>query len=130
MPYDLRIEEDLLELRFHGTIESEDLQKSFDEVEEIEAVREITPDRFSDLSASDTARWSFFVIEELARRRRAAQLKNKVKSAIYAPTDLQFGYSRMFQMLNDNPQIEVAVFRDLADAETWLGINTKRTEKT
>ena len=129
MPYDLRIEEGLWECRFHGTIESEDLQKSFDEIESMEAVHEITPDRLTDLSASDTARWTFFVIEELARRRRAAQLKNKVKSAIYAPTDLQFGYSRMFQMLNDNPQIEVAVFRDLADAEAWLGID-KRTEQT
>ena len=129
MPYDVRAVGDLFKLRFHGTIDSEDLQKSLEEIEGIEAVYEITPDRITDLSESDAASWSFFVIEELAQRRRTAQLKNMVKSAIYAPTDLHYGYSRMFQMLNDNPQIDVEVFRDLAAAETWLASDTRHRQK-
>ncbi len=121
MPYTIRVEGNVITFRPHGTVTSEDLRRSLMDVEAIEAAYERTPDRITDLSACDTALWSFDVIEELAARRRAAQLKNTVRSAIYAPTDLQFGFSRMFQILNDNPRIQVEVFRDLAEAEAWLG---------
>ena len=118
--YEIQTERYGFSVRFRGVIGSEDLQKSCDEIEKLEGVPGISPDRLFDLSLVDATLFSYDVIAELARRRRAALLKNRVKSAVYAPTDLQFGYSRMFQELNDNPQIAVRVFRDLVAAEKWL----------
>jgi hypothetical protein len=43
-----------------------------------------------------------------------------VKSAIVAPMPVQVGFARMFQILNDHPQIEVQLFATLAEAEAWL----------
>ena len=118
--YDIHTEGNRVRLRFHGTISCEDLKNACYELEEIEAVSAVTPDRLFDLSLADTALWNFEVLDALAERRRATQLKNPIKSAIYAPTDLQFEYSRMFQRLNDNPKIEVRVFRHPIAAEKWL----------
>jgi hypothetical protein len=120
MSYEIRTRPNLLVLRFSGVVESEDLQRSIDEIEEIEATWEKTPDRITDISMVDTEGWSLDIVEELAERRRHASLKNSVRSAIYAPTDVQFGFSRIFQILNDNPNIEVAVFRELAAAAIWV----------
>jgi hypothetical protein len=45
--------------------------------------------------------------------------------AIIAPTDLLFGYSRMFQTLgelHDSP-INTRVFRTPEEAKSWLGLD-------
>jgi hypothetical protein len=42
--------------------------------------------------------------------RTVATLKNKVGSAVFAPTEYQFGMARMFQEFNFNPNIELRVF--------------------
>ena len=118
--YDIQTEGNLVRVRFQGPISCEHLQNSLYELEKIEAVATVTPYRLFDLSLADTALCNFEVLDALAERRRQARLKNPIKSAIYAPTDLQFEYSRMFQMLNDNPKIEVRVFRHLVAAEKWL----------
>ena len=118
--YDIQTEGNRVRVRFHGPISCEDFRNSCRELEEIEAVSDVTPDRLFDLSHADTALCNFEVLDALAERRRATQLKNPIKSAIYAPTDLQFEYSQMFQRLNDNPKIEVRVFRHALAAEKWL----------
>lgn len=122
MAYEIRFAGDLMIVRFLGIITREDLRASLAEVEGIEASRDAAPDRITDLSESDADEISFDAIEELVERRRAARLKNRVKSAIFAPGDVQFGFSRMFQSMNDNPQIEVAVFREPVRMASWLGI--------
>jgi len=43
-----------------------------------------------------------------------------VKVAIIAPRDLEFGLSRMYEMLQDQSMNDVRVFRDRADAEGWI----------
>lgn len=59
-------------------------------------------------------------IAAVASIRRAAPLKNAVKSAIVAPQPIQYGFARMFQTLNDNPRINLQVFSDRASAMEWL----------
>jgi len=53
--------------------------------------------------------------------RTLATLKNKVRSAVFAPSDYQFAMARLFQELNLNPDIEVRVFRDKTQALEWVG---------
>jgi len=107
--------------RFSGLISADDLRRSVEEIEAIEATAAVTPFRLTDLSASDMVHLSFQSIGELAARRRSAVLKNPVRSAIVAPSLVQYGFSRMFQILNDNPRIDVEVFREMDAAVAWLG---------
>jgi len=48
------------------------------------------------------------------------RLKNYIKSAIVANNPSQFGFARMFQTLNDNPQIEIRIFPAAESAMEWL----------
>jgi hypothetical protein len=44
------------------------------------------------------------------------------KLAIVAPTDVLFGMARMYEILRDDSPIEVRVFRERDEAESWLGL--------
>jgi hypothetical protein len=57
---------------------------------------------------------------QLAAIRSKAQIKNPIRSAIVAILPLQIGLSRMFQILNEHPDIHVEIFQNREDAMTWL----------
>lgn len=42
------------------------------------------------------------------------------KVAIYAPNDLPFGLSRMYEATADYSSREIKIFRDLSEAKLWL----------
>ena len=42
------------------------------------------------------------------------------KTAIVAPEDLNFGISRMYEMMSDDSPESVSVFREWADALAWV----------
>jgi hypothetical protein len=44
------------------------------------------------------------------------------RRAIVAPSDLQFGLARMFQLVSEVAPAEVAVFRSVEEARRWLDI--------
>ena len=44
----------------------------------------------------------------------------KHRTAVVAPRDLEFGVSRMFQVLGQRPNLTYAVFRDEESALDWL----------
>jgi hypothetical protein len=44
------------------------------------------------------------------------------RTALYAPTDLSFGLSRMFQAFVEGSPDQYAVFRDYAAACEWVGL--------
>jgi hypothetical protein len=120
MPYEIRFAGDIMAVRFFGTVSAQDMRQCLGEVEAIEATHARAPHRITDLSDCETALLDFALLEEITARRRATRLKNTVQSAIYAPSEVQFGFSRMFQTLNDNPLIAIKVTRDRAEAEAWL----------
>jgi hypothetical protein len=59
-------------------------------------------------------------IREVARSTSYAEGSRR---AFVASSDVQFGLSRMFQILSDESPAEVRVFRDLAEARRWLGLD-------
>jgi hypothetical protein len=67
----------------------------------------------ADVAAADVRRLSG-VTEEFTRRGAT------VKVAIIAPRDLEFGFARMYEMLQDQSMNDVRVFRDRAEAEGWI----------
>jgi len=59
-------------------------------------------------------------VNALAERRRTVALQHPIRSAIVAPTPVSFGFARMFQTLNDHPQIAISIFSTVEAAEAWL----------
>jgi hypothetical protein len=74
--------------------------------------------------------WDFTAVDEvevspdaLRRLARARSYSATAKRAVVTPDDLGFGLGRMFQMLHDEAPEEVQIFRTLADARRWLGLD-------
>lgn len=80
----------------------------------------VSPDRVADLSTVEGVSLNFSAITNYAAARRTAPLKNKVKAAIVAPHPLQYGFARMFQTLNDNPDINMEIFTDTDSGLAWI----------
>ena len=120
MPYDLQIADRLLRLTFHGNITSADLARLSGELADAESQSEVSLNGFADLSAAVGVNLDFDQMLVFAEKRRVTPLKNRVRTAIVAPKDIQFGFARMFQTLNTHPKVTVKVFRDAPSAMQWL----------
>ncbi|MGH8187499.1 MAG: hypothetical protein ACREUC_13145 [Steroidobacteraceae bacterium] len=76
---------------------------------------------FGVLSRADlVAEVGFQSILELADTRTRRPLATPVKSALIALRPVHFGFARMFQTLNTNPQIEVRIFATIEEALQWF----------
>ncbi len=91
-----------------------------DLLKKIETEARVSPDRMADLSLIEGISLNFSAITNYAAARRTAPLKNKVKAAIVAPHPLQYGFARMFQTLNDNPDIIMEIFTDKNSGLAWI----------
>jgi hypothetical protein len=126
MPIHLQIHDGLIKGAFNAKVTTEDLQRLQVTLRDIEARLEVTPDRIADLTETDVSDLCSKALVLFAESRRAAVLKNKVKSAIIVPkASVQYGLARMFMAHNQNPDIEIKIFYDYASAHDWLGRETK-----
>jgi hypothetical protein len=110
-----------VEVIMQGNVTNDDLRQLLASYNEAEARLPVTPDRITDLSQAVMTAIDAGQLREFSLARQAAQLKNNVKSAIIAPEPEQYGLARMFQAFNQNPKIEICLFRDAASAYTWIG---------
>jgi hypothetical protein len=101
-------------------VTAEALHALADQLETLEAASPVVPHRLTDLSAVTDVQLTSEEMRHFAARRKALRFANSFRSAIVAVDDLHLGYARMFQILNDHPEITVRVFRDVAAAEAWL----------
>jgi hypothetical protein len=120
MPYELTLSGGLLRFTLSGIVTLEDLLNAAREAQVIEATEPVTPHRLTLLTGVGDFNLSFAKMDEFATIRRTAVLQNKVRSAIVAASQVQLGFARMFQTLNDNPQIEIQIFPDEPAALAWL----------
>jgi hypothetical protein len=121
MPIIPEMRDGLLEALFQGDIDMEDFESYAQRLQEIEGRLAVTPDRLTDLSAGNLEQVDADRLRRFAVSRTTATLKNKIKSAIIAPKPDQYGLARMFQTHNENPLIEIQVFRAAPAAYAWLG---------
>jgi hypothetical protein len=56
----------------------------------------------------------------LAVKRGERAVPAPIRSALVANRPVQFGFARMFEMLNDNPRIQIRIFGNLEEAQRWL----------
>lgn len=120
MPITIRNRGDLLVVAFSGVITKSELLKGAQEMAELEAREPVTPSRLNDLTAVTDLEIEFETMHQFSLLRKESPLKNATRSAIVVSNDLQFGFARMYQTMNGNPQLEIRVFRDQAEALAWL----------
>jgi hypothetical protein len=89
---------------------------------DLESRLEVRLGHLTDLSDASLVDLSTSDLVALAEGRKGARFKNKIKSAIIAPRPLEYGLARMFMTFNQNPAIEIMLFRDSAGAQAWLGL--------
>ena len=120
MPYTIVMEPSFLRIVFHGAVTSHDLQALANEVLAIEAGRTVTPHRLNDFSAMTEPFLTYTAVRAFVARRKPQPLANMVKSAMVAPRPILLGFARMFQILNEHPQITIEIFATVESAEAWL----------
>jgi len=120
MPITTEYTGEFIVIKIAGMIGLPDLLAEADELAVIEARLPVTPHRITYLSSGGVGDVNFADLHVFAAKRRLVQLKNRVKSAIVAEDAVQFGMARMYQTLNENPNIQVEIFQSEAPALAWL----------
>jgi len=119
----------VIEAIFRGRITGEDLQQLLERLHDLESRLEVSPDRISDLSEAGVSELRSSDLVAFAERRAKVKLKNSVKSAVIAPGSTQYGLARMFWAHNENPDIQIMIFKDSASAYNWIGLQAKPVDK-
>jgi len=120
MPYEIRFEAGLLRVVFSGAVTNADLAGVADAAAHVEASWDVVPHRIADLRSIERLDIDFTGVFAMAEARRHVRLRNPIKTAIIASDLVHFGFARMFQTLNDHPQITIAIFRGDDQALAWL----------
>ena len=121
MPFEIENHEKYLLLRLHPSLTGEDLPRALAEMAQLDARMPAPPKhRITDLSLLDEIDIGFPEIEMVAKGRRELKLSAPMRSALVAPSPLQFGFARMFQTLNDNPKVDVRIMRTMEEALRWI----------
>jgi hypothetical protein len=119
VPFEIRDEGGFHSARLFGVLDRADLEAVSSEVQRLEDAG-MLKDRLTDLTALDRIDVGFEDVFGLALRRAQRTIASPIRSALVAAKPVQFGFARMFQMLNDNPRIQIRIFGNLEEAEQWL----------
>jgi hypothetical protein len=120
MPHRLTLEPHFVRIELLGTIARPDLEAALADLETLERTMDRTPNRLTDLSGVIDRDLTANDIISIAARRKVTVLRNPIKSALVAPRPVSVGFSRMYQMLNEHPQIRIEVFDSVDAAVAWL----------
>jgi len=120
MPITTDYQGEFIVIRMSGSISLPELLEHAQGVAAIEAGQSVTPHRIAILPSGLVCDLSFPELHAFAAKRRAARLKNPVKSAIVAADAVQYGFARMYQTLNEHPHLQVEIFQSEAVALAWL----------
>ena len=119
MPFEIRDEGNYHSARLFGVLDRADLDAMTTEVERLEDAG-VLIDRITDLTSLERIDVGFEEVFAVAQRRAERKVTAPIKSALVANRPVQFGFARMFQMLNDNPRIHIRIFGNLEEAQQWL----------
>ena len=120
MPITTDYQGEFIVIRMSGSITLPELLEHAEGIAAIEASQPVTPHRIAILPSGLVCDLSFSELHAFAAKRRAARLKNPVKSAIVAGDAVQFGFARMYQALNEHPNLQIEVFQSEEPAFAWL----------
>ena len=74
-----------------------------------------------DIRQADFSFANFQLVKEVVKIRSKFSKRSHCRSALVVSSNLQYGLSRMFEMLSDGKiQHKLRIFRDLEEGEKWL----------
>jgi hypothetical protein len=107
-------------VRVHGVFTPEELNAMATEIEIIEAPNPDAIDRITDITGVEEFRVGFDDIFAFAIRRGLQRFSRTIKSAIIVAAPVQLGIARVYESLNENPQIQLRILRSSAKAIDWF----------
>jgi hypothetical protein len=120
MPFTIDTNQPILRVTFTGTLSNQDLLEAGKETARLESAYSVIPHRICDLRPVTRVEINFQGVLALATERLKLTFPNSFKSAIIASDVVHYGFARMFETLNDHPQITIAIFPDEPEAMRWL----------
>jgi hypothetical protein len=120
MPFELTTPSATLFARVFGTFTAPELNHLASEAEIVEASHPVSLDRITDLTAVERFEVGFREIFYFAIRRSAQRFSRVVKSAIIVQEPMQLWIARVYEALNDNPQIQIRILRSVTEANEWF----------
>src|SRR6185369_9544604 len=99
MPYEFRDEGTYYYARLSGSLDRAELNAMTQEVERLEDAG-VMLDRITDLTSVERIDVGFEEVFAVAQRRAERRVATPIRSALVANRPVQFGFARMFQMLN------------------------------
>ena len=120
MAFEVQMAGSYMRIRLFDTLTDADLRGLADAVIVIEAGESSTPSRIADMTGLQRMEVGFNGVDTLAQRRREIRVSGETRTALVVSNEMQFGVARMYQTLNDHPQITTEIFRDMAAAEAWI----------
>ncbi|MFI5166851.1 MAG: hypothetical protein ACHQQS_09550 [Thermoanaerobaculales bacterium] len=120
MPFEITYQGDFLFMRVFGVLTKRDLLNGAEEAEIVEKSLPTEMNRAIDVTSVETFEIDFPTILAVAERRRRRKYRRPIKSALIARRPIEVGFARMFQTLNDHPQIEIRIVQSLQEAKDWF----------
>jgi len=120
MPFAMSFDGPVLIFTLSGKLSGDDLQGLADQLIAIEQGGTRTPPRLTDLRGISEMAIGYPEMARLADRARSRPLRAPIRSALVVGEPVQLGYARMFQILNEHPDVTVRIFDDESAARAWL----------
>ena len=117
----LYMKDGILRIEFEGLVVRADWKSMLEQARKFEREADRIPSRLTDTSRVDNLEHGYYDFVDLIAQRAKEGFPNAFKSAIVAPQPIQYGCARMFQTLNNNPQISIEIFAGVDEALHWLG---------
>ena len=120
MPFTIDTSQPVLRITLSGRLTNQDLLDLGKDAARIESGYAVIPHRLTDMRPVERIEMNFEGVLALATERLKLKFPNTFKSAIVAGDVVHYGFARMFETLNDHPQIVIAIFPDEPEALRWL----------
>ena len=120
MPFELTTPDAILFARVFGVFTAPELNHLAWEAEIAEASHTVSLDRITDLTAVERFEVGLREIYYFAVRRSKQRFSRVVKSAIIVRESRQHGIARVYEAVNENPQIQIRILRSLTEAKAWF----------
>jgi hypothetical protein len=105
---------------FPRSLSDNDFRFIHEEVETIEKKYSFVPHFVVNLQKVESYSGDYHAVQKLAKQREDKKFPNNILEAILVSNDFQMGFARMYQTFNNNPQLEIKIFKDEAKAIEWI----------
>jgi hypothetical protein len=120
MPYTIDTNQEVMRIRLSGSFTHGDLMSLAKEAERSERSYGAAPHRITDAQPCTRLELTFRDVLQFVQERLRLEFPNPFKSALVAQDLVHYGFARMYETLNDHPQIVIAIFSDEAEALKWI----------